>query len=201
MTGFGAQSAARRIVEESARTLDTPEHQLRVSAIQSEFPWIKRGEVLWVRRVDFEALIYWVRSNQTSTVLNRGNTLDSISSLLRDNVGPLPGTLTAPALAAALRKLTVEPRGYVMTPQFFERVKPNLSDWTRGDTELALLLQSHSIEPTLRLVDQTGWQLEFRYINPQGGIELWHASGDRDFVRTLQKSLPVAEGTFRFPVR
>jgi hypothetical protein len=196
-----SSTVAQLIAHESSRELGVAEHEIRFSAIQSEFPWIKSGELIWARRVDFEAVIFWARPGYAPVMLNRGPKLESLSALLRESVGSLPGGLKPSDLAAASRKLTVEPRGYVASRQFLEKVQPYISAWTRGDPQLRQSFASQCVDPFLQLLDAKNWQLQFRYFNPHGGVELWQAAGDRESVRTLTESRVVPDGTFRFPVR
>ena len=194
-------AAARAMLKEASRILSSPEQDLSYSAIQGEFTWMKSGEIVWIRRPDFRSVLFWVRSGHQPTVLNQEKRLENVSFLLNEMLGRLPGNLGATDLAAALRKLTTDPRGFVASQAFLATVRPYRSVWTLGDVQLEHLLESHCPDPVLQLRNDGKWNLEFQYFNPMGGVEAWTAKGSSTRVITLDRSVAVADGTFRFPFR
>jgi hypothetical protein len=189
------------MLKEASRILSSPEQDLSYSAIQGEFTWMKSGEIVWIRRPDFRSVLFWVRSGHQPTVLNQEKRLENVSFLLNEMLGRLPGNLGATDLAAALRKLTTDPRGFVASQAFLATVRPYRSVWTLGDVQLEHLLESHCPDPVLQLRNDGKWNLEFQYFNPMGGVEAWTAKGSSTRVITLDRSVAVADGTFRFPFR
>lgn len=187
------------LLYDAVRILDTPLEDLHYQAIESQFPWVKKGRLIWVRKPDFDCVVYWQKPDRSFIVLNGKRKLEDISDLLRANIGRLPGQLFGSELAAALRKLTVEPRGFLADRSFVEKMRPYLSSWAPSK-DLEGVLISECRDAALR-PGNNAWTLEFRYINPRGGIEGWIGHGDTERVTTLDMNTVVPDGTFRFPYR
>src|SRR5688572_32237238 len=99
----------------AAQTLQVAAENLFLGSIESEFPWLKEGGIAWARTADFRSAIFWVRTDGPEVWLNPPELkgLPGLSFMLTSSVGDLPDGLKPIELAEAVRKLAVEPRGYV----------------------------------------------------------------------------------------
>jgi hypothetical protein len=198
-----AVDSAKRVAEESSKILGVPTEDIIFGEIRSAFPWLKSGEIIWARNVDFQSVLFWVAAGAEPVRLNGPDGLKALSGLLHTHVGPLPTGLPAAQLAAAFRQLTIEPRGFVGSREFLQRQEPYLKAWLKSDSpaerrrfrELApdpLLETSES--------DET-WSLTFNYFNPEGGVEHWKVKGDRVNILNAAKRPAARDGTYRWPCR
>jgi hypothetical protein len=188
----------------AAHTLGVPFDHLLVGRIESEFPWLKTGGILWARTVDFKSVLFWVRDQGPPIWLNPPELkgLPGLSIMLSQNVGDLPGNIKPVELAEAVRKLAVEPRGYVASQEFLKKHTPYLAGWLKEDNQKTRnLFAQQCADPVLDKVEGKPWKLSFAYFNPQGGVEKWVVEGDANHVASAKKSEGLADGTFRWPFR
>jgi len=198
------ESIKSNILSLASQTLDTTAEKLLYGRVESQFPWIKVGGIAWVRNPEFECGMYWIQPDQQPVWLNppemRG--LPALSILLKSNSGDLPTSLKPIQLAEAIRRLAVEPRGYVAGKEFLEKHQPYMSAWLPEDTpEWRRRFADLCPDPRLKVDKQATWQLEFNYFNPQGGVEKWHAAGDAMHVAQATMSPAADNGTFRWPMK
>lgn len=191
------------IRQKSAAILGVPEEKLLYQAIESQFPWIKSGEVIWSRTQSFEAAIFWGVKGQDPVLLNGKDGLASISELIISQAGKLPQSISPVDLAGAVRKLTVEPRGFVGCRQFYDKQLPYLTNWLQKDTtsERDIFLK-HAADPVLsNSQEEKTWKLKFFYFNPDGGVEEWDVSGAESLIQNAKKTEALPGKSFRWPYR
>ncbi len=206
----------------AASALEVPFEHLIVGRIESEFPWLKNGGIVWARTVDFKSALFWVRNEGPPIWLNPPELkgLPGLSVMLTTSVGELPGEVKPIPLAEAVRKLSVEPRGYVASQEFLKKHTPYLSSWLMKDTEAARKqFAAQCSDPILAKLQNTdkpdtpdnakksdkpdanAWKLTFSYFNPQGGVEKWVVIGDAAHVASAKKDEALPDGTYRWPFR
>jgi hypothetical protein len=195
-------ASADRIAEDSSKALGVPVSVIHFTAIEDSFAWLKVGEIIWARTEDFKAAVYWVRQGASPKRLNGPDGLQNVSALLTSQPGPLPGCVSTIQLAEAVRKLTVEPRGFVGNRDFLARASQDMESWLiDGAAKDRELFKQHCRDPRLSPGSGDEWILEFYYFNPEGGVESWRVSGDKKRIATARKSEALANGTFRWPFK
>lgn len=193
--------SARRIAERSVEILGKPEEELLFAGITREFAWLKFGELIWARTEDFRAAVFWVTAGAEPVHLNGNDGLPELAKLLLVHTGPLPERIAPVQLAAAIRKLTVEPRGIVACREFLAAERPHLEDWLRADRAPDReLFARHCEDPQLSATSDERWSLGFDYFNPAGGVEHWQVVGDRARIESARKSVALKAGTFAWPM-
>ncbi|MGD8451082.1 MAG: hypothetical protein PVJ57_04635 [Phycisphaerae bacterium] len=195
--------STKLVTEQAAQALGLPAEELIFAGIESAFPWIKFGEIIWARTVDFRPALFWVISGAEPRRLNGGDEFRALSLLLLEQAGPLPMCVSATELAEAIRKLTVEPRGYVGCQAFLDKHTPYLPSWLKRDTPAERAAFAKNCEDPELVVAEDGqtWTLRFFYFNTLGGVEQWEAAGTRDRIQSAKMTTAVRDGVFRYPMR
>ena len=188
--------------ELAAQTLQVPAEDLFFGRIESEFPWVKQGGILWARTSDFRSALFWVRPDGPDIWLNPPELkgLPGLSFMLSSNVDDLPDKLKPIELAEAVRKLAVEPRGYVASQEFLKKHKPYLVNWLpQNNAQQQKLFADQCQDPILTKGESEKWKLSFKYFNPQGGVEQWIVEGDARHISSAKESEALPDKTFYWP--
>ncbi len=192
-------STSQRIIERSCALLDARRADLIFADLTELCPWVQTGELIWVRVRDFRGLIFWAVAGQEPVLLTQS--LPNLTRLIVAHVGRLDG-LEAEDLAIAVRTLTGDPRGHVLTPQFRTELVGPWPRWWIPDNDAALTerLYHYCRGPELlRSNEDATWSLRFHYLTPAGSVEAWMVSGESlRFTRTRSEAAEKA-GTYLWP--
>jgi len=193
------QQAGQHIVLVASRLLAARPEDLWLDDITPSFPWAQRYRFIRAMSRDRRCAVIGVGESEPALPLTDGSGLARLSAILLVEKGEIPGDLTGPVLAEAVRRLTVDPRGLLASPELLRRKSPPLRAWSRtGRSADEALLRAHCVEPRLTK-DAAGWRLEFNYANHAGGIERWTVTGTRTVIASGNVTMSVADGTFNWP--
>lgn len=199
MTETTTQPTSKRIIERSMALLDARRADLIFADLTELCPWVQTGELIWVRVRDFRGLVFWALSGQEPVLLTQN--LANLTRLIVSHVGKLDG-LSAEDLAIAVRTMTGDPRGHVLTPQFrTELVGPWPRWWIPDeDPELKRRLYGYCRGPDLTRSDEDAtWSLTFHYLTPAGAVEAWTVSGDNLRFGRVKSEMAEEAGTYLWP--
>ena len=166
--------------------------------ITDGFSWVNSGRIGWVRAANSGSVVLLLDDRGVQR-LNAPDDHSALAALLVRDAGYLPTRLSPTELAEAIRRLGVDPRGFVGSPQFWEQQKAYVRLWCGGDdADLAAKFKAGCAAPELTS-DQGGtWQLKFLYFNANGGVEQWLVNGDRERFNAI-KTVKFPDRTFVFP--
>lgn len=175
---------------------------LITAVVTGKFPWLHDGEIVWSRTASFEHCMFWIREEDEEPVLLDGkDRMSALSSVLVANVGSLPNNLSAGTLALAIRQLGEDPRGLLAGKAFLERFGDDLEVLLKiDDAASRQLLLDASTEPVLRAVGDHGWELDFRFFTPKGGVEAWKVEGDHAAIHRMDCTAYLPDHTFFWPM-
>ncbi|MDC3960497.1 hypothetical protein KEG38_41975 [Polyangium jinanense] len=188
------------MADDSERLLGVPFDDLLVTVIETKFPWLHAGRVVWARTQDWKQALFWVKPDGEVRHLNGPDGLANLSRMLVESTGPLPKGLPPIKLAEATRQLTFEPRGQVASREFLQRVRPYMANWLAEDNPQSRKLFEEQCEDPALHQQGHGWTLLFRCFNVKGGVELWTVKGDESHVAETKKTLVCPAGTFVWPM-
>jgi hypothetical protein len=195
------EAIVRAAKEQIEKILGAPIRRVFASVVETKFPWLRTGRVVWARTPGWKQALLWVVPEREPMQLNGPDGLSYLSEMLVDSTGPLPGGLPPLRLAETIRQLTYDPRGVVASPDYLGRLGSGITDWLKHDTPVdRRLFEEQFTEPVLQCHDGGSWSLEFHCFNVAGGVEQWHADGDAGRILRAARSPRVADGTFRWPM-
>jgi hypothetical protein len=174
---------------------------LITGVVSSKFPWLREGEIVWSRTLDFKHCMFWIKDDEEPVLLNGKDRMSAISSVLVANVGSLPDNLSAETLALAVRQLGQDPRGLLGGHQLLERFDDSLEIWLKSDDahDRQLFLDANT-DPVLRSVGDHGWELDFNFFTPKGGVEAWKVEGDHAAIQRMESTARLPDHTFFWPM-
>lgn len=213
---------SRLLLEQAPQALGVHPSLLRYVGIGKSYAWLRVGELIVARSVDDRAAVFWALYGYEPVHMNGPDGLARLGPFIVDQLRSPVWTLSADKLAAAIRQLTVEPRGFVGGKALLDEASQHWRFWLATDDEANRdKFKSHCAEPVLKIVekdkktpaatkptvggagapsdDGKAWTLAFFYFTSAGAVEMWEAAGDSSNI-TAAKSSPVQPpGTFRFP--
>lgn len=187
----------------ASKYLSTPPSSWSVRDLSRSYQWLKSPALHWVIDSDTSDSVLAVRqADGKYYCLNCPSGLATISTLISRDLGPNPfQRLGAAKLAELLMEWYRDPRGYVLTPSFFERKKARLDGWLQGSAKDAQTLRQYCVEPRHEEPAGERWSLRFNVVNRLGGVELWTATGANApySIESIDIRSLAPSGTFSYP--
>jgi len=175
--------------------------ELLTGVVSAKFPWLHEGEIVWSRTPDFRHCMFWIREDEEPVLLDGKDRMSAISSVLVANVGSLPDNLPAETLALAIRQLGEDPRGLLAGKAFLKRFGDDPGVLLKSDDAPSRqVLLDASTDPVLRSVGDHGWELDFRFFTPKGGVEAWKVEGDHAAIHRMDCAVYLPDHTFFWPM-
>ena len=198
-----SQKAANEVLQHACNLLGTKRTDVWTEDITKSFHWVRKYRLLWVMSRDRRSVVMALLEGKPPLELTHGSRLANLSTLLKEERGKLSLALKPVDLATAIRRLTVEPPGFVGCPEFLRRPSPPLRAWLQGDVaKQETLFRSHCAAPVFTHTAEGGrtkWTLKFSYFNQRGGVEAWTVEATDDAVLSANSVAAVADGTFVWP--
>lgn len=191
-----------RLASAKASTLlGVSRNELLTAVVSAKFPWLREGEIVWSRTASFKHCMFWIKDDEELVLLNGKDRMSAISGLLVANVGSLPDNLSAATLAQAIRQLGEDPRGLLAGHEFLERFEDSLDVWLKTDNahERQRILEVNT-DPVLRSAGDHGWELDFNFFTPKGGVESWKVEGDHAAIHRMESAELLPDHTFFWPM-
>jgi hypothetical protein len=188
------------VADDCERILNIPFDDLIVAVIETKYPWLKKGRIVWARTPEWTQALFWVLPDEEPMHLNGPQGLSYVSRMLVESTGPLPRGLSPTKLAETIRQLTFDPRGQVTSREFLHRVRPHIGYWlAEDDDDNRRLFEGQCEDPTI-LNENGTWILKFRSFNTYGGVEQWIVTGTPAHIVEAQSALMYPKGTFIWPM-
>lgn len=175
---------------------------LRVSEVTSHYPFVRAHRLFVGHNEQKRSLAVAWAEGQGARPLALPDGLPALSELLVAETGPLPDGLPPGDLALAIRRLGVDPRGYLGEPEVLNRPIPprdTFCNGNRAEQQKQRLLFAQA--PDVRRRPDGTWALQFFYWNPRGGVELWDVIGAAASLLGATRSEAAPDGSFRWPFR
>lgn len=188
------------VADDCERILKMPFDDLVISLVETKYPWLKSGRVVWARTPEWKQALFWVLPDEKPMHLNGPRGLSYVSRMLVESTGPLPQSLPPTRLAETIRQLTYDPRGQVGSRDFLARVRSYIKNWLVDDNAASQTLFEEQCEDPVIHTDKETWTLTFRCLNVQGGVELWTVKGTSSRIQEAV-NIPIhPTGTFAWPM-
>jgi hypothetical protein len=196
------EKCIRAASAKASSLLGVSRSELMTAVVTAKFPWLHDGDIVWSRTANFKQCMFWIRDEDEEPVLLNGkDRMSAISSLLVANVGSLPNNLSAEALALAIRQLGEDPRGLLAGEQFLARFGDDLEVFLKtDDAQSRQVLLDANTDPVLRAVGDHGWELDFHFFTPKGGVEAWKVAGDHAAIQSMESKALLPDHTFFWPM-
>ncbi len=176
---------------------------LRVSEVTAQYPFVRRHRLfVGSNERRQSASVALLSESEPPKALSLTGGAEALSELLVGETGSLPNGLTPEQLAMAVRRLGVDPSGFLGNPDVLKRMIPPSPQFCDGDAAEQQKKRRNFAEPPQVTRHEGGyWTLQFFYWTPLGGVELWNVSGDETQILGAQRSEATAPGSFRWPFR
>ncbi|MCU0840965.1 MAG: hypothetical protein MUC79_04480 [Thiobacillaceae bacterium] len=192
----------RQVIECASERINPPTADWWVRDLSHSYPWLKVDRLLWIidSKTDASALV--LRQGGSCACLNGDRGVEAISRLLSSaTVGIKPGQLSAEQLATTIMEWSSDPRGYVLSPDFWAKKQGQLQNWMRGRITDPENLRQMCIAPWLDRRSDGSWTLKFNAINRFGGVEHWIVKGSSEpfAVTSIDHGVIQENGSYYFP--
>lgn len=189
-----------------APDITSPEDAWWIRDLAKSYPWVRQGRVCWVidPQTDGSAIVLF-RGGDEFQRLSGTDGVELIGRVIAADLGQAPSEkMTAEQLARLLVQWHREPRDYLLTPGFIEKLTRQkvLNTWLRGRETRPEALQALCALPLHTRNDADGsWTLKFHVINHRGGVERWVASGQWEpfTLASIETEALSENGTFSYP--
>lgn len=185
------------------KTLDSPESDWWKRNLTNSYKWLRTEEIYWIIDSDTNKSVMAIKlSDGTYKCLNCPTGIPVISSIIAANLGKTPvKKLGVEDFARLLMEWHSDPRGYVATPQFFEKKQSTLDSWLMGKETNPQALRDVCVEPVFVSEGVGSWSLVYNVINRHGGVERWTVKGKAgNFeIQTIDIKSLKENGTFYYP--
>lgn len=177
-----------------------------VDLTQPKFPWAKKHSFYMAMSSDRRRLLISIDEQGTPYPfepvknihqLNQGSSnIVMLNSILSSERVRLPEGLDLPW---TLRNTLAGLGGWTGSSTFLANERSALHLWTHlRPVDGPRLFQQYCNEPELRWTDDR-WELKFSYFNLRGGVEEWHAYGNRAVVQGATATPALPDKTFLVP--
>jgi hypothetical protein len=202
---YKADEQNKEILALAASLLGTDSSQVLMKDVTRLYLWSKKHRIFWgLTSVDRRSVVIVLGPNNAPLVTTSKSGLSLLSLILIEERGSLPDGLSPYDFAEAIRQLTVSPEGLMGSPDLLKRKSPPFDAWfpsrTGSRNELEEIFRLQCVAPILHSDSNSRkWLLEFSYFNQRGGVERWHVEGDNSMIRSAEKKMAAADGTFNWP--
>lgn len=172
-----------------------------VEDVSSQFRWLRKRRIIWLMSRPAKKVVAMtaLAEAKPALVLTGENGIATLSKLFQEEIGTLPGDLTAAELARAIRWLTTGVPGKLLSPEVLERTPPIEAFVPSGREPTLRFFREQCAKPTLERDPGDAWRLRFRYLALDGSVEDWTVEGSASEIRSAQVTTVAVPGTFRWP--